>query len=88
MRRFSDRLTSTSAGPPDQGKAVANAVSRGSDESITAFTEEAMGPSEHEYAILVEMLGLHQTVKALEAEYCALTGGDAKVSGDCKPKSG
>lgn len=87
MLRFSDRLTSTSSAPPEQVKA-APVVIGGSDEPPRVSNGEALTSTDHEYGALVELLGLHQTVKALEAEYRLLTGGDAPVSEALRPKQG
>lgn len=88
MLRFSDRLTSTSSGPPDQGKLASNASSGSSDESTMVMSPDSTGSSDHVYASFVEMLGLHQTVKTLEAEYCAVTGGDTKGTNNVAFKKG
>jgi len=84
MRRFSDRLTSSSSLPSEQGKGLSAPLNGTSDEYLKAVNGEATGSSDidREYATLVEMLGLHQTVKALEAEYRVITGGDDKESDD------
>ena len=42
------------------------------------MSPESTGSTDHFYASFVEMLGLHQTVKTLEAEYYAVTGGYTK----------
>ena len=81
MRRFSDRLTSSSSVPHEQGKVTVNTVNGNSDERLADITGEAMGSSDRDYAGFVEMLGLHQTVKALEAEYRAITGGGGENNG-------
>lgn len=90
MRRFSDRLTSSSSHPSEQGKGLCTSVNGSSDESLQFVTGEATGPSDCDrvYATLVEMLGLHQTVKALEAEYSAITGGDNKGFENHNSKTG
>ena len=84
MRRFSDRLTSSSSLPSEQGKGLSTSFNGSSDECLKGVTGEATGSSDidRQYATSVEMLGLHQTVKALEAEYRSITGGDDKGSDD------
>jgi len=81
MLRFSDRLSSTSSTTLDQVKATGG-VNGTSDEVASG------SPSEQEYTILVELIGLHQTVKILEAEYNLVLGGDGKLDKDYDIKSG
>jgi hypothetical protein len=88
MLRFSDRLTSTSSGPPDQGKAASKASIGSSDESTMVTNLDPTGSGDHVYTSLVEMLGLHQTVKTLEAEYNAITGGETKGTEKMACKNG
>ena len=88
MLRFSDRLTSTSSGPPDQGKLASDARSGSSDQNTMVMSPDSTGSSDHVYASFVEMLGLHQTVKTLEAEYYAVTGGDTKGTDNVAFKNG
>jgi hypothetical protein len=76
MLRFSDRLTSTSSTLLEQVKTVAPA-SVSSDDTTKSTT-----PTEQEYITLVELIGLHQTVKVLEAEYSLVAGGDGKLKSD------
>jgi hypothetical protein len=79
MLRFSDRLTSTSSTTPEQLKAAPADIG-GSDETPKVSNGEALASTDHEYSALVELLGLHQTVKALETEYRVVTGGESAVS--------
>jgi hypothetical protein len=83
MLRFSDRLTSTSSTQAEQPKAAAP-VDGSSDETLTSQTSL----SDQEYTALVELIGLHQTVKVLEAEYSLVTGGDGKIGKDDEVKHG
>ena len=88
MRRFSDRLTSSSSIPQDQGKTIAGIVKNGSDENKTNVSGETVGSNDRQYTGLVEILGLHQTVNALQAEYRAVTGGNGNGPDDRKSTTG
>jgi hypothetical protein len=74
MLRFSDRLTSTSGPTPEVKLPVIDGPS--SDEADT----KSIPVPEQEYSSLVGLIGLHQTVKILEAEYSLVAGGDGKVA--------
>ena len=75
MRRFSDRLTSTSATMiADNGSSDERAI-------------KSSSPTDQEYIALVEVIGLHQTVKILEAEYCLIVR-DGKPNKDLEVKLG
>jgi hypothetical protein len=87
MLRFSDRLTSTSSTTPEQVKAAPADIG-GSDETPKLSNGEALTSTDHEYSALVELLGLHQTVRALEAEYRVVTGADSPVSEALQIKRG
>ena len=76
MLRFSDRLTSTSSALSEQVKSVAAA--NVSSDDTTKFSP----PNDQEYITLVELIGLHQTVKVLQAEYNLVAGGDCKLNVD------
>jgi hypothetical protein len=71
MLRFSDRLTSTPPTSAEPTKAVA--AGKGSPDETAA---QLSNPTDTEYTALVELIGLHQTVKILEAEYSLITGTD------------
>jgi hypothetical protein len=73
MLRFSDRLTLTPSTSAEPIKAAA-AVNDSPDET----TSQSSNPTETEYTTLVELIGLHQTVKVLEAEYSLITGDDGQ----------
>jgi hypothetical protein len=88
MRRFSDRLTSSSFIPQDQGKTIAGIVKNGSDENKTNVSRETVGSNDRQYTSLVGMLGLHQTVNTLQAEYRAVTGGNSNGPDDRKSTAG
>jgi hypothetical protein len=75
MLRFSDRLVSA----PSTSSEQVIGVNGSSDETPTATNGES---TDYEYSTLVELLGLHQTVKALEAEYCKITGVNIELSKD------
>jgi hypothetical protein len=45
-------------------------------------------PNDQEYATLVELIGLYQTVKVLEAEYNLVTGRDGKTNKGFDIKTG
>jgi hypothetical protein len=83
MLRFSDRLTSTSTASSEPTKAVTT-PNGSSDVKVTDSTLT----TDHEYIALVDVVGLHQTVKVLEAEYNLLTGGDIKIGKDFEMKLG
>lgn len=83
MLRFSDRLTSTSTTPAEQSKDLA-ASRDSSDEPST----DGSSPLDRGYANLVELLGLHQTVRILETEYNCITGDSAKVKEGKDSKNG
>lgn len=76
MLRFSDRLTSTCSTLSEQVKSIATA-SVSSDDTTKSTTA-----TDQEYITLVELIGLHQTVKVLEAEYSLVAGGDGKLKND------
>lgn len=83
MRRFSDRLVSSSSNNAEHSKAFPE-ISLSSDEVETVSS----GSNDHDYTALVEMIGLHQTVKVLEAEYSLVTGGTGKSNKVDGRKSG
>ena len=83
MRRFSDRLVSSSSTAADQSKAFAD-INAYSDETESVSSSS----SDHDYKALVEMIGLHQTVKVLEAEFSLVTGGTGKRNNMDESKSG
>ena len=80
MLRFSDRLTSTASTSLEQVKTI-NAPS---DETAI----KSPSPTDQEYIALVELIGLHQTVQVLEAEYSVVTGGDGKMNKEFDIKNG
>jgi hypothetical protein len=67
MPRFSDRLTSSTAIALDDPK---------DDESAS---DAKMSPSEQDYHSLVEVIGLHRTLKVLESEYTRILGVNGTV---------
>ena len=73
MRRFSDRLVSSSSTTAEQSKTFAT-LNVSSDETGS----DSSSSNDQDYTTLVEMIGLHQTVKVLEAEYSLVTGGTGK----------
>lgn len=73
MRRFSDRLVSSSSTAAEQSKAPVP-VNGYSDETESG----SFSSHDPDYNALVETIGLHQTVKVLEAEYNLVTGGNGK----------
>jgi hypothetical protein len=75
MLRFSDRLTSTSS-TVSQVKPVL-AINDSSDETES---KSSTPTADQEYNNLVELIGLHQTVKVLEAEYSLVAGGNGKLN--------
>lgn len=82
MLRFSDRLTSiptTSAAP------IKSAVSANDSPDETAAQ---LNPTDNEYRTLVELIGLYQTVKILEAEFSLITGDNAKSNNENEFKLG
>ena len=80
MLRFSDRLTST----PSMSSEQAKTINPSSDERAIKSTS----PTDQEYIALVELIGLHQTVKVLETEYNLVTGGDGKSNKEFDIKNG
>jgi hypothetical protein len=80
MLRFSDRLTSTPSVPSEQVKTI----NVPSDETAI----KSPSPADQEYLALVELIGLHQTVKILEAEYSLVTGGNGKSNREFDIKNG
>jgi hypothetical protein len=83
MRRFSDRLVSSSSISAEQSKAFAK-INGSSDE----MGGDSSSSDDQDYTVLVEMIGLHQTVKVLEAEYSLVTGGTGKSNKDSESMSG
>jgi hypothetical protein len=81
MLRLSDRLISKASDAGGQLRFVKGLVDS-SDGIATVVTGNSTRPAEHQYAILVDLLGLHQTVKLLENEYIKIAGGDGKMSTD------
>jgi hypothetical protein len=79
MLRFSDRLTSVSSSPSEQAKSV-DTDNGFSDEKTASLKGDTSSPKETEYVSLVEILGLHQTVKVLETEYSFVTGRDGQMT--------
>jgi hypothetical protein len=79
MLRFSDRLISTSSAPLELVKA-APADTRISDETRKADKGEIMITKDTEYNTLVGLLGFHQTIKVLEAEYGAVAAADGRAT--------
>ena len=70
MRRFSDRLSSASAATSSHKSQTID----GSSDDIVGVPGSMISAGSDEYIALVKMLGLHQTVKILEAEYRLVTG--------------
>jgi hypothetical protein len=79
MLRFSDRLTSTSSAPLELVKA-APADTGVSDEARKADKGETMTTKDTEYNAFVGLLGLHQTINVLEAEYGVVTAADGRAT--------
>jgi hypothetical protein len=78
MLRFSDRLTSSSGVSAEVKLSPTNAVPSNEGDVKPATLPE------QEYSTLVGLIGLHQTIKILEAEYSLVVGGDGKLaSTDC-----
>jgi hypothetical protein len=75
MLRFSDRLNSLTTSVQTPSKAT------------IAPSDESLRSRDNEYNKLLELLGLHQTVKILEAEYCWAMGLDDKF-GQANLKNG
>src|ERR1700685_2783746 len=73
MRRFSDRLVSSSSTTVEQSKIFAT-INAASDETES----DSSSSNDQDYTTLVEMIGLHQTVKVGEAWYSVVTGGIGK----------
>ena len=71
MIRFSDRLMSS--GPTAEVKLPAT-----NSLSVEGEAEPSTSP-EQEYSTLVGLIGLHQTIRILEAEYSLVAGGDRKL---------
>jgi hypothetical protein len=82
MLRFSDRLTSTSTTSAPAAQLTPFLLIQNSDDASTVITTDAPSRADHEYVDLVELLGLHQTVKVLETEYIVMTGGDSRMAID------
>jgi hypothetical protein len=80
MQRFSDRLTSTSNTTTKLKNVLA--VIDNSDDASTILNGDSTSPTDHEYVGLVELLGLHQTVKILANEYNLISGADSKMAAD------
>jgi hypothetical protein len=80
MQRFSDRLTSSSSTSTHLKSVLA--LIENSDDAPTIPNGDSPSPTDHEYAVLVELLGLHQTVKILANEYNMITGTDSKMATD------
>jgi hypothetical protein len=78
MLRFSDRLTSSSA--PLELVKTAPADTGVSDETSKADNGGIMSTKDTEYSALVGLLGLHQTIKVLEAEYSIVAAADGRVT--------
>ena len=70
MRRFSDRLSSASSATSNNKSKTID----GPSDDIVGPLEATMSAGSDGYVALVKMLGLHQTVKILEAEYRLVTG--------------
>jgi len=83
MIRFSDRLMSTS-GPTAEVKLPPTNCSLSDEDEAKPST-----PPEQEYSTLVGLIGLHQTIRILEAEYSLVSGGDGKPRNSvCDPLFG
>lgn len=78
MQRFSDRLTSSSNTTTKLKNVLA--VIDNSDDASTILNGDSTGPTDREYVGLVELLGLHQTVKILANEYNLISGADSKMA--------
>ena len=76
MLRFSDRLSSSTAAAQDVLKLAVNS----SDEASGLAGEDTRPAGDSDYNNLVELLGLHQTVKILEAEYRLVAGANSHSS--------
>lgn len=81
MRRFSDRLSSTPSLAGELNKEVEN------EESSDIRTATSPGPTSSDCSGLVEIIGLHETVKVLEAEYKLIAGGDRKTEEENESQS-
>ena len=83
MRRFSDRLICASSTSTDPSQAFATTDGYSDETASDSSTSKDL-----EYSALVEMIGLYQTVKVLEAEYSLVTGGTGKRTKDEESKLG